>query len=68
MSDYKQTRDAAGKVTTQYEKMLRNLGDDDLVKQLRDTIDDLTRRHQHALHKIDVLENMIAELKGQNDD
>lgn len=28
MSDYKQTRDAAGKVTVQYDKMLRNLDDD----------------------------------------
>jgi hypothetical protein len=27
MSDYKQTRDAAGKVTKQYDKMLRSLGD-----------------------------------------
>jgi hypothetical protein len=50
MSDYKQTRDAAGKVTTQYDKMLRN--------------DDLTRRHQHALHKIDVLEDEIYVLKA----
>jgi hypothetical protein len=32
MSDYKQTRDAAGKVTAQYDKMLRSLGDDDLVR------------------------------------
>jgi septal ring factor EnvC (AmiA/AmiB activator) len=51
MSDYKQTRDAAGKVTTQYDKMLRNLND-------------LTRRHQHALHKIDVLEDEIYVLKA----
>lgn len=28
MSSYNQTRDAAGKVTTRYEKMLRNLTDD----------------------------------------
>ena len=35
MSDYKQTRDAVGNVTSQYGQMLRNL-DDDLVKRLRD--------------------------------
>jgi len=34
MSDYKQTRSAAGDVTSQYGQMLRNL-DDDLVKRLR---------------------------------
>jgi chromosome segregation ATPase len=106
MSDYKQTRDAAGRVTSQYDKMLRNLDDDDLVKRLRDlgdhasfephlhhtaadrieeleaqikeealqylsdtgqmgeAVDDLTRRHQHALHKIDVLEDRIEELEA----
>ena len=34
MSSYNQTRDAAGKVTTQYGQMLQNL-EDDLVKRLR---------------------------------
>lgn len=38
---------------------------DDLMKRLRDTIDDLTRRHQHALHKIDVLEDEIDVLKAK---
>jgi hypothetical protein len=28
MSDYKTTRDAAGTITTRYERMLRNLSDD----------------------------------------
>lgn len=107
MSDYKQTRDAAGKVTTQYSKMLRNLDDDDLVERLRtgntnhidadlwmmeaaalieeleaqikndalqylsdtgqmgEAVGDLTRRHQHALHKIDVLEDEIDVLKAK---
>jgi hypothetical protein len=65
MSDYKQTLDAAGNVTSQYSQMLRNLDDDDLVKQLCDTIDDLTRRHQHALHKIDVLEDIIEKLEAK---
>jgi predicted RNase H-like nuclease (RuvC/YqgF family) len=36
--------------------------------QMGDTIDDLTRRHQHALHKIDVLEARLAELKGEKDE
>ena len=39
MSDYKLTRDAAGKVTTQYGQMLKNLEDelmgDELVKRAR---------------------------------
>ena len=30
--------------------------------------DDLTRRHQHALHKIDVLEDYIEELKAERDE
>jgi len=38
MSDYKQTRDAAGKVTTQYGQMLENLNDD-LVKRMNDARD-----------------------------
>jgi predicted RNase H-like nuclease (RuvC/YqgF family) len=29
--------------------------------QMGDTIDDLTRRHTHALHKIDVLEEQLAK-------
>jgi hypothetical protein len=37
MSDYKQTRDAAGRVRSQYSQMLQNLNDDDLAKQLRET-------------------------------
>ena len=38
MSDYEQTRDAAGNVISQYEKMLRNLDDDDLAKRLRSSM------------------------------
>jgi len=29
--------------------------------QMGDTIDDLTRRHEHALRKIDVLEDQLAK-------
>ena len=29
--------------------------------QMGDTIDDLTRRHEHALRKIDVLEDQVAK-------
>ena len=36
MGNYKQTRDAAGTVTSQYGQMLRNL-DDDLVRRLRES-------------------------------
>ena len=35
MSDYRLTRDAAGKFTRQYDKMLRKLDDDDLVESAR---------------------------------
>ena len=57
MSDYKQTRDAAGNVTSQYGQMLRNL-DDDLVERLRDN----TRIHDDK--RIDRLEaaDRIEEL------
>ena len=34
-----------------------------LAIEMQQTIDDLTQRHQHALHKIDVLENEIDKLK-----
>lgn len=33
--------------------------------QMGDTIADLTRRHEHALHKIDVLEDEIDAIKAQ---
>ena len=42
MGDYEQTRDAAGSVTSQYDKMLRNL-DDDLVKQALAELGDVVR-------------------------
>lgn len=35
--------------------------------QMGDTIDDLTRRHQHALQKIDVLEDEIERLKADKE-
>ena len=34
--------------------------------QMGDAVDDLTRRHQHALHKIDVLEDIIEKLEAAN--
>jgi len=34
-----------------------------LAIEMQQTIDDLTRRHEHALHKIDVLEDEIDKLK-----
>jgi hypothetical protein len=35
------------------------------VGQMGDTIDDLTRRHERALHKIDVLEDLVVELEDK---
>ena len=35
-------------------------------EQDADAVDDLTRRHQHALHKIDVLEDIIEKLEAAN--
>ena len=70
MSDYKQTRDAAGKVTTQYDKMLRSL-DDDLVRRLRDPAfgTETTERNlmDKAADRIEQLERE-AELQAQEID
>ena len=62
MSDYKQTRDAAGKVTTQYDKMLRNL-DDDLVKRLRDPAFGTERTERNLMDKA---ADRIEELEAEN--
>ena len=32
-----------------------------IADEMADAIDDLTRRHEHALHKIDVLEDRFAK-------
>jgi len=58
MSDYKQTRSAAGDVTSQYGQMLRNL-DDDLVKRLGhgDTV--------MANHYMDEAADRIEELEAK---
>ena len=62
MSDYKQTRDAAGKVTTQYDKMLRNL-DEDLVKRLRDPAFGTERTERNLMDKsADRIEELEARL------
>ena len=65
MSDYKQTRDAAGNVTSQYGQMLRNL-DDDLVKRLREdqpVTQDMVSTMQCALQ--DAAAERIEELQAQ---
>ena len=55
MSDYKQTRDAAGRVTSTFGKMLEGLTDDDLI----DHIENLEKRLNAAYLKMDVLEDEI---------
>ena len=62
MSDYKQTRDAAGKVTTQYDKMLRSLNDDDLKTALREWWEyDHGRLIENSLARIEELEAALPE-------
>jgi chromosome segregation ATPase len=71
MSDYKQTRDAAGKVTTQYDKMLRNLDDDDLVKRARhNAISDMPHYASVSLigEMADRIEELEERLKAATDD
>ena len=63
MSDYKQTRSAAGDVTSQYGQMLRNL-DDDLVKRLRRASIQplpLNDYFKEAADRIDELEAKLAK-------
>ena len=67
MSDYKQTRDAAGRVTSTFGKMLEGLTDDDLI----DHIESLEKRLNAAYLKMDVLEDQIEKLqkaKGGKDE
>ena len=67
MSDYKQTRDAAGRVTSTFGKMLEGLTDDDLI----DHIENLEKRLNAAYLKMDVLEGQIEKLqkaKGGKDE
>lgn len=59
MSDYKQTRDAAGRVTSTFGKMLEGLTDDDLI----DHIESLEKRLNAAYLKMDVLEDEIEKLR-----
>jgi len=75
MSDYKQTRDAAGKVTSQYDKMLRSLDDDDLVKRLRGWVRDIREGStalwamdqdlKAAANRIEELSNCVAVLEAK---
>ena len=59
MSGYKQTRDAAGRVTSTFGKMLEGLTDDDLI----DHIESLEKRLNAAHLKMDVLEDEIEKLR-----
>ena len=67
MSDYNQTRDAAGNVTSQYGQMLRDL-DDDLVERLHDrrvcSPAQNSCRNAHILNQAaDRIEQLEAKLK-----
>ena len=76
MSDYKQTRDAAGTVTSQYGQMLRNL-DDDLVERLRSVSLDLgvpstttldSKVVAQAADRIEKLEAVLREVDAWIED
>jgi len=74
MSDYTQTRDAAGNVTLQYGQMLRNL-DDDLVERLHDrrvcSPAQNSCRNDHVLNqaadRIEELEAKLARAEDERD-
>ena len=67
MSDYKQTRDAAGNVTSQYGQMLRNLDDEYLVERLHNrrvcSPAQNSCRNDHVLNQA---ADRIEELKAEN--
>ena len=63
MSDYKQTRDAAGNVTSHYGQMLRNL-DDDLVERARhNALADMP--HYASVDLIEAMADRIEELEAK---
>ena len=63
MSDYKQTRDAAGNVTSQYGQMLRDL-DDDLVERARhNALADMP--HYASVDLIEAMADRIEELEAK---
>jgi hypothetical protein len=62
MSDYKLTRDAAGKVTTQYGQMLKNL-DGDLVKQARHNAN-ADMPHHASVSLIEEMADRIEDLEA----
>jgi chromosome segregation ATPase len=64
MSDYKQTRDAAGKVTKQYDKMLRSLGDDDLVKDWDEYVESMGSVMGEVEHMAQQMRDRIEELEA----
>lgn len=59
MSDYKQTRGVAGRVTSIFGKMLEGLTDDDLIIH----IESLEKRLNQAYFKMDVLESEIERYR-----
>ena len=65
MNDYKQTRDAAGKVTKQYDKMLRSLGDDDLVKDWDEYVESMGSIMGEVEHIAQQMRDRIKELEAK---
>ena len=68
MSDYQLTRDAAGKVTTRYEKMLRDLtdeyADNVTVASLMDSYDLFSQPNtDEGGHEIEVDHDLLAAIE-----
>jgi hypothetical protein len=61
MSDYEQTRNAAGKVVTQYSKMLSSLEDQD-VSWYQECIENLTVELQLAVAALGKVQAFVKDL------
>ena len=62
MSDYKQTRDAAGRVTSTFGKMLEGLNDDDLIDRITALIAERDEAWKRAVHAEEMWGRLEAEL------
>jgi hypothetical protein len=72
MTGYKQTRDAAGRVTSQYEKMLRNLGDQAIhdgsthtSKKDKPMTEDQAAATKRLRRKLEILKLDASKVRGQ---
>lgn len=66
MSDYKQTRDAAGKVVSQYSAMLSALEDQD-VAWYQERIESLTKELHLAVSALGKVQAFVKELEPYTD-